>query len=188
MIKIENKLYLLENFIQNLNIALNAIAKVFRNNNIDFCFIGGCAVIAHNYIRTSDDIDILISVKDMDLFFKLFQENFFYKNPSNESMYLWSNPPYAFDVFYSGLRILNSGIRLEEPRNITEIINGIPFLSLYKLIEYKIATDRYKDFGDVEQLILVNNLSINFGDKFIQSIRESYIKIWYHVQALRKRN
>ncbi len=59
----------------------------------------------------------------------------------------------------------------------------MPIIPLSKLIEYKLICglydyDRLCDFGDVQKLIKLNNLTKNFSILFRDDIKEKYLEIW----------
>ena len=37
---------------------------------------------------------------------------------------------------------------------------------------------RLKDFGDIQQLIHINKLPLNFADEFRDDIKNKYIELW----------
>jgi hypothetical protein len=84
-----------------------------------------------------------------------------------------------------------NGLEFSEPKKISETVNGLPILSLEKLIEYKISSgiygDRLKDLGDVQELIKANKLPLDFGDNFRKDLREKYSEIWYAEQKREKK-
>ena len=77
-----------------------------------------------------------------------------------------------------------NGLKYLEPNKITDTVQGIPFIKLNKLIEYKLSSGMYnksgrlKDFAHIQELIKTNNLPKNFADKFRDDLKEKYIEIW----------
>ena len=59
---------------------------------------------------------------------------------------------------------------------MTETIGDLPFLDLPTLIQLKLAARRYRDFGDVVELIRFNNLDEAFAGRLHDSIRADYLE------------
>ena len=65
-------------------------------------------------------------------------------------------------------------IAYPDPEDVSETIDKIRVLNLEALIQLKLAARRYKDFGDVVELIRSNNLDESFAEGLHASIRGDY--------------
>lgn len=176
------KSYFMETHLNELNQAMRNITALLKKNKINFCFIGGATLKEYDYIRMTDDIDILISKKDKSKFKKL--ENEYYISPQgNLGPYEWIRPQIDLDVMYSGNFAGDKrGIPYKEPNEISHLSGSLPILDLEYLIQYKLSAgiydNRLNDFGDIQKLIKINNLPFDYADNFREDLKNKYIEIW----------
>ena len=180
--------YLMEMNYKYLPVVINEITKLFKEKNINFCFIGGIVLPQYGYGRTTDDIDILISKNDKDKFYNLVG---IYLKPAfqgAEKMFFWNEPKIKIEIIFSGEKAgSEKGIEYIKPKQIKSIKRGIPYLSLEKLIEYKLASGLYgqirlKDFSDIQELIQSNNLPLSYTHNFRKDLTNKYKEIWYQTK------
>lgn len=174
--------FFMESYIKDLEKALASLTIILKNNNISFTVIGASA---RNYYskstRTTDDIDILVDIKD-----KTKMESLpigFIRDISQGRARVFSlhNPKTKIEVLYSGEQAGNKqGIVYEDPHLISNAINNIPFITLKDLIRYKLSSgfygNRYKDYGDIQDLIRDNSLPKNYGE--INNFREDLLLLY----------
>jgi len=171
----------METFISELKSNMQIISNILEKNNIDFCFVGGATLIGYNYRRTTDDIDILVSKMNKNELMSLKGRCFKPAFQGAKRKFIWNNPQIKIDILFSGDE--KKSLVFEEPKEISVIFNGVPVISLEKLIEHKLASgtfssDRYKDLADVQELIRINKLHKNYGSNFREDLEQVYIKIW----------
>ena len=78
---------------------------------------------------------------------------------------------------------MTKGIEYKEPHEIDKIKNTIPKLTLENMIQYKLCSGLYgkgrmKDFGDVQELIVINDLPKDYADSFRKDLKNKYVEIW----------
>lgn len=168
----------IESFIRDVEEAKIAIRKLLTDNNISFVFIGATARNEYASPRTTEDIDLLISKNDKEKLKKL--PIGLIRNISNYRVFSLHNPKTKVEVIFSGEKAGSSkGIEYKDP---SELDNGNNTLTLKSLIMYKLSSgkygNRYKDFGDIQDLITQNKLPIDYADSFRQDLKEVYRQIW----------
>src|SRR5439155_12978525 len=88
-------------------------------------------------------------------------------------------PGATFDVLLTGL-FPGSGepgpIAFPDPATVGETIDSIRVVNLATLVELKLAAGRFRDFGDVVELIRSNDLDETFADRLHPSVRGDYIE------------
>ena len=175
----------MESFVNNQEETMKTIAKVLKQNQIEFCFIGGAVLPEYGYNRVTEDIDILVSKKDKDKFLTLAGTYLKRKFKDAQKSFYWNNPKTQIDVIYSGDRAgdMTKGIEYKEPHEIDKIKNTIPKLTLENMIQYKLCSGLYgkgrmKDFGDVQELIVINDLPKDYADSFRKDLKNKYVEIW----------
>jgi hypothetical protein len=175
----------MESYLQDIESALYRISSLLHDNDINFTIIGGVANnIYSNNPRTTEDIDILVSDKDRDKM-KNLPIGFIRDRTGNGRSFNFHGPKAQIDVVYSGEKAgSNRGIDYLEPNEITIFHNSIPFIDLEDLVQVKLSAgeygNRFKDFGDVQELIKSNNLDRLYArnNNFRDDLILIYEQIW----------
>jgi hypothetical protein len=149
--------------------------------NIPHAVIGGVAVCLHGYQRNTVDLDLLVRKQDTPLI----------KQTLTVAGYAWNEQQIEF-TSPGGIPIQfqlagdragkGSEVLLPDPAAVktTRTMDGLPVLTLARLIESKIACGQgnlrrtHKDFADVVELIAINKLSTSFARYLHKSIRATY--------------
>ena len=177
----------MESFVKDLEKSLKAITKLLKDNDINFTFIGGAARNQYKYLKTTEDVDLLIDVNDKQKVLDL-PIGFIRKLNNRGKKFKLHEPETDIDVIYSGEMAgsKESNIPYENPKKITAVIRGMPFISLKQLIRYKLASGiyghlRFKDFDDIIELIKQNKLPLDYADKFEEVLKNKYIELWHEL-------
>lgn len=138
---------------------LNLIS-LFNEENVEYVVLGGHAVIAHGYLRTTGDIDIFVRPSDDNadrLLRALYRYGF--KNDEFEHGDFTKVPNYlSFNRYneWVDLMTFTLGVTFEEcyTNRIVLMIEDIPtnMISLPDLIRNKQAIGRPQDIQDLENL------------------------------------
>ncbi len=167
---------------KHLNNAMSQITNLLKRKDINFVFIGGAILGKYGYNRMTEDVDILVSLKDKNKLMKL-SPGFFKFNDSGRKGRFHKTKTLV-DVLYSGDNVgENSKIILPEPDKVSVIVDGVPVLSLQSLIEFKLgarlfAKNRLRDDGDIQALIISNDLDREFMSHLRKDLKEKYQQIW----------
>lgn len=149
--------------------------------NIPHAVVGGVAVCLHGYQRNTVDLDLLVRKEDAAAIRKTLADAGFTWNAKHVEFRSPTGVPVQFllsgDKAGKGSEVLlpNPG----EGRAI-KMVEGLPVLTLARLIESKIACAEgdlrraYKDLADVVELIAVNRLSSSFARYLHKSLRPTY--------------
>jgi hypothetical protein len=149
--------------------------------NIPHALIGGIAVCLHGYQRNTIDVDLLIGKNDSDATRQTLGQAGYVWHP--ESREFRSEFGVAIQVLLAGDRAgSGSEVLLPDPadRKSTTEIDGLPVLTLARLIESKIACGEgnprrtHKDFADVVELIVHNRLDTSFAKFLHRALRPAY--------------
>jgi len=169
-----------------LNNALARLVADLKEHEIDYLVIGAIALMAYGYPRFTEDIDLILDSNGLDRF-------------HNELVGLEYSP--AFQGARKRLRSTRDGTPIEiiaageypgdgkpkpvsfpNPSETSVEIDGVKFPTLEKLVELKLASgmtapDRLKDLADVQELIKIRGLSIDFAEKLDPYVREKYLEL-----------
>jgi hypothetical protein len=170
---------------------LEKITRRLKELNIPYAVAGGMALFFHGVRRFTEDVDILIRREDLpEIHHRL------------EGL--------GYIPVFSGsknLRDAESGVRIEflvsgdypgdgkpkpvsfpDPVSVSIEKDGILWLSLPALIELKLASGmtnpaRLKDLADVQELIRILNLPVDFGEQLNPYVRDKFAELWRVVRA-----
>jgi hypothetical protein len=170
---------------------LRAITTKLNELKIPYAVVGGMALIAHGYRRTTEDVDVLVTPEN----------NRHIREKLDGLGYI---PPFTGS---RNLRDTQTGVRIEflitgefpgdgkpkpvafpDPANVNTEIDGIRYLKLETLIELKLASgltnpNRLKDLADVQELIRVLKLPRSLGDTLNPFVQAKYYEFWQGLQT-----
>lgn len=185
-----NSVYM-ESFKDELNKAIQSLSSILKSKGISFSVIGGAARNKYGYEKITDDIDIVVSKSDKS---KLKDISIGYMRDISSGrlkVFTLHEPKAKVEVIFSD-EISGDGIhglKYEEPNKISKNINGIPYITLKNLIMYKLSSgmygNRYKDFDDIQQLILINKLKRDYADSFREDLREKYVQLFDEIKNIK---
>ncbi len=175
--------------------ALRKIGKRLSDLGIPYAVAGGIALFRHGYRRFTEDLDIVVAKKDLKQIHKELEGR----------GYL---PPFTRS---KNLRDTELGIKIEflvtgeypgdgkpkpvsfpDPGAVKFEHDGICFVNLPTLVEMKLAsgmtgTERHKDLVDVEELIKVLGLKVDFAEQLNSYVREKFQELWKTTRPPTKR-
>jgi hypothetical protein len=170
---------------------LPIIAETLKKHGIEFVIIGGIAGRAHQLYRVTEDLDILIDIKDKQKFLDELVDKGYHtfkpKYQGSKIQYKWiADDKINVDFLFSDINYesKNGSLTYEKPKFMSQTIGDIPYLSLNKFIEYKLLTwknaNRGKDLADVQELIRYWKLDREYAEKnhFNEKSKELYEEVW----------
>jgi hypothetical protein len=153
--------------------------KRLEKAGISYAVMGGMAVNAHRYQRTTGDVDILLSPEGFAEFRRRFVPKVYDNLAGRPRRFKDKTSGIQIDILVTG-SFPGSGkpgpIAFPDPALVRESIEGIQFVDLATLVQLKLAAKRYRDFGDVVELIRFNYLDEGFAERLLPSVRGYYIE------------
>jgi hypothetical protein len=150
-----------------------------RRARIRYAIVGGLAVNAHSYKRTTADVDFLLNRRGFERFCEQLVGKFYDRVPGRTRRFVDRKSGVNIDILVTGL-YPGTGkpgpIAFPDPADVSETIAGAEVLNLVTLVQLKLAARRHRDFGDVVELIRHNQLDDSFGDKLHSSVRDDFIE------------
>ncbi len=167
------------------------IARRLGELEIPYAVLGGMALVAHGYDRTTIDVDVLLTAEGL-------------KKAHDSLQGLGYVPPFAGS---KNLRDTQTGVRVEfvvtgqypgdgkpkpvsfpDPANVAVEIDGIRYVRLPTLIELKLASGmtqpgRRRDLADVQEMIRSLSLNEAFADSLNPYVRETYLTLLNELRA-----
>lgn len=158
---------------------MRRLVRRLQRAGIAHAIVGGMAVFAHGYERTTKDVDILLT----DSGFAQFREKFVPRNyqqvEGRSRRFLDRKNSQLFDILVTGM-FPGSGtpgpVAYPDPEAVRERIKNIFYVDLKTLIQLKLAARRYQDFADVVHLIDAHDLDESFVNKLHSSLRQDFIE------------
>lgn len=175
--------------------SLRAITKQLDDLGIPYAVVGGMGVFAHGLRRFTEDIDILVTRESLRRIHHELDGRG-YVRPFEKS---------------KNLRDATTGVKIEFllagdypgdgkpkpvafplPEEISEQIDGIKYGQLRTLIELKLASgmtnsDRKKDLADVQELIKLASLPLDYSSRLHEFVRLKYEELWRDAHGIKKR-
>ena len=157
---------------------MRRIVKRLEKAEIAYAVVGGMAVYAHQYRRTTDDLDILLTRQGFEEFRRLFVPKNYVPHAKLPRRFTDRMNDVTVDILVTGF-FPGSGkpgpISYPDPSAASETIKRIHVVDLVTLIQMKLAARRYQDFADVVNLIRFNDLDESFAEKLHPSVRRDFL-------------
>jgi hypothetical protein len=158
---------------------MRRLAKRLEKANIAYVVVGGMAVFAHHYRRTTKDVDFLVNHDGFAEFQRLFVPKSYGVVPKRSRRFIDQANKVAVDFLVTG-HFPGSGkpgpISYPDPVDVRQTIEKIQVVNLPNLVQLKLAARRYQDFADVVNLIRFNQLDESYLEKLHASVRGDFIE------------
>jgi hypothetical protein len=159
--------------------SMRRLANRLAKADIVYAIMGGMAVNAHKYQRTTRDVDVLLTPQGFEEFCRRFVPKSYARVPGRARRFIDQANEIFLDVLITGRypgRGIPGPIAFPDPAEVAETIEKFDFVDLLTLVQLKLAARRHRDFGDVVELIRFNNLDESFAEGLHPSIRRDYIE------------
>jgi hypothetical protein len=159
--------------------SLRRLVKRLEKTGISYAVMGGMAVNAHKYQRTTGDVNVLLTPEGFSEFQKRFVGKQYARKEGHSRRLVDRINNIQVDCLLTGL-FPGSGkpgpIAFPDPSEVAVEIEKIRVINLVALIQFKLAARRHRDFGDVVELIRFNALDEKFADQLHPSVRLEYLE------------
>jgi hypothetical protein len=154
-------------------------AKLLDKAGIAYAILGGMALNAHKYVRTTGDVDFLLTEEGLQAFREKLLGKHFEQVEGRPRRFTDCLNGVTIDVLVAG-RFPGSGkpgpIPFPDPEEVTEVIDNHNVVNLPTLVQLKLVACRYKDFGDVVELIRCNELDESFLNDLHPAVHKDFIE------------
>lgn len=171
-----------------VNKTLKRISAKLDELGVPYAVAGGMAMIAHGYVRFTDDVDILITRADLTQVHAAVDGRGWIRPFSTSKNLRDSTTGVKIEFLLTG-DFPGDGkpkpVSFPQPAHVAVEIDGIKYLNIATLINLKLAsfmtgTDRAKDLGDVQELMK----ALRLGREFAVSI-DPYVRPLYEDLCVR---
>lgn len=169
-----------------LNDALKRLTADLENNQIDYVVIEAVALNQHGYRRFTEDIDLLLTKDGLEKFSeKLVGLGYRPAFSGSTKKFRTTEENVPVEIITAGEFPgdgLPKPVKFPDPKEASVEIDGVKTISLEKLIELKLtsgisAPDRLKDLADVQELIKIKGLDVDFAGKLNEFVREKFLEL-----------
>ena len=166
---------------------LERLAHRLDEEEIPYAVVGAMALNLHQYERMTRDIDVLMTGAGVEQFIKRCV------GLGYGQAFPGARKSFRDTVSQTTIEVLITGeypgdgkpkpVAFPDPATASVNIGGIRVITLEKLIELKLASGlsaphRLRDLADVQDLIVAQNLPIEFAEKLDESVRAEYRRLW----------
>lgn len=157
------------------------LKQVLDAAGIPHIFMGATAVNAHGHRRATEDIDVCMRAEDLERFRRELVGDAYQPVTGRPRRFYDVSTDVTVDVLVTGEIAGNSrkqtAVLFPDPSE-AQIVAEAPVPSLARLIELKLVTWRYKDWGDVVELIRARNLDEAFAQQLHPVARPAYLQCY----------
>ncbi|MCH7814384.1 MAG: hypothetical protein IID40_10240, partial [Planctomycetes bacterium] len=156
---------------------LHALEHRLSDAEIDYVIIGGMALAAHDYTRQTVEVDVVLIAAGFERFKSRYVGSAYRRAGRLPRRFVDATSDVGVDVLISGQlagnKQRNKTIRFPDPVD-AETHRDLRTVSLARLIELKLVTWRFKDWGDVVELIRANALTEAFSEQLDPTVASAY--------------
>jgi len=160
---------------------LRDLEQRLEEASIPYVIIGGLALNAYGYPRQTVDVDVVLRKADHERFLAAHLGSAYRKGTGPSRRLVDMRREVNVDVLISGelagRRSKNPVVRFPDPDEAV-VQAELRTVTLPRLIELKLVTWRYKDWGDVVELIRRHQLAEQFADQVHPIVRSAYLQCW----------
>lgn len=129
---------------------LTRITKLFDDEKIEYCLIGGLAMMLHNGRANTVDIDFYVLVNDLKSIRKIFEENKYRTRNAGEYQIKAFVDNVQIDILYADHYIGADVVKRSVPKKLGDSV--VQVATPEDLIILKTLADRTVDRRDIEEL------------------------------------
>ncbi len=158
---------------------LRGIHALLSEAGIPHIFMGAAALDAHGYERMTQDVDLCMRSDDFDRLRRDYVGVRYQPVAGRRRRFYDPQTQVTLDVLIAGQIAGDSrrqhSIKFPDPSEAV-LIDDVPMPTLPRLIELKLVAWRYKDLGDVVELIRIHNLGEAFSSQLDATVRSAYLQ------------
>jgi|SRR2546428_13869 len=164
-----------------------------HEEGIDYAIIGGMALVAHGFVRFTNDVDVLITREGWDRIHERLVGRG-YRPAFQGARKTLRDTQTGIDIeFITAGEFPGDGlpkaVKFPMPDVASVERDGRRVIALPKLIELKLASGlsaehrRLRDLADVQDLIIALKLPREIGEQIDPSVRDEFYRMWDAAQS-----
>lgn len=165
--------------------SLRQIAERLERLHVSYAVVGGMALVAHGYRRTTEDVNVLVTPEGLRTIHESLIEPDYRPVSDNSDDLRDTKTGVRIEFVISG-QYPGDGkpkpVALPDPLAGAVEIDGVRYANLPTLIQLKLASGmsspgRLRDLADVQELIRVLNLPDTFADNLHPYVRDKFAEL-----------
>lgn len=170
--------------------AIEKLARLLDEASIPYAIVGAMALIEYGYVRSTDDVDILLTPEGLERFKSLWLGRGYLEKVAGRRGLRDTENNVGIDVILTG-EYPGDGkpkpVRFPDPSTAGRG-DRVRFIPIETLIELKLASGisaphRLRDLADVLELIRAVGLPADFADRLDESVRPKFVELWQAAQT-----
>ena len=134
-----------------VDVALGQVRKLLEDAGVAFRIVGGVAVVHHGYLRTTEDVDVLVAADARPRIDAQLVKHGFERTSTNRLRHIASSV--RVDILVAG-EALPRGVGVyPSPETLGASARDPQVVDLRGLLELKLAARRHRDLADVVELL-----------------------------------
>jgi hypothetical protein len=165
-------------------VAYPAFLRLLANLNragIAYVVVGSLATAVHGHGGVAPTIELCVRRGNLDRFRRRFVGHEYQIVEGLSRRFYDPQTQITIDLLVSGELAGHTGknkeIRFPDPAEALDV-HGVRTISLERLVALKLVTWRYKDWGDVVELIRRNRLNETFAERLPETVRSAYLQCY----------
>jgi len=156
------------------------LLRSLRAAAIEYVFVGAVAMRAYGCAGEAGRVEVCVRPDDVERFRGEFAHHVFEPLPGQSLRYYW--PPTQIEIeLLIADEIVGDPLRQQEivypDPSEAEYVEGVPVVSLSRLIELKLAARDPRDNEDVVRLIAANNLDRLYAERLNALLRHAFTQL-----------
>jgi hypothetical protein len=165
---------------------LHEIARRLDALHIPYAIVGGMALVAHGYARTTVDVDLLVTGDGLQTAHQALDGLGYTRLFAGSKSLRDTQTGVCVEFLVTG-QYPGDGrpkpVSFPDPAAASVEIDGLRFVNLPTLIELKLAAGmthpgRLRDLADVQELIRALRLPADFGEQLNPYVRHKFAELW----------
>ena len=162
---------------------LGRISDVLKILRIPHAFIGGLALNAHGYRRTTDDVDLIVTSEGLEVL-ESHVEGLELAPATRRARLRDIQTGVKIDFYLSGTLAspCEANVHFPDPSESYVLLENRHYVLLPTLVELKpcagVDPGRLKHRGDVQELIRELTLPADFAEQLNPNLRAKYAELW----------
>jgi hypothetical protein len=169
--------------------ALRKVTRALEELEIPYAVVGGMALFSYGLRRFTEDVNILVTAEGLEALHRHL-EGLGYLPLFTGSKHLRDSANGVRIEFLVSGRYPGDGtpkpVTFPEPEASSTEVEGMRLLQLPRLIELKLASGmspgRRRDLGDVQELIRLLSLPVDYAEQLNRYVRDLYKELWIELQ------
>lgn len=175
--------------------ALRKICKHLNEMGIPYAIAGGMALFLHGFRRFTEDVDILVTKDDLKKIHQSLSGRGYLPVFERSKNLRDTEQKVRIEFLVTG-QYPGDGkkkpVAFPNPADVAEVQGDLHIINLPTLVGLKLASgmtgaDRMKDLADVQELIKILSLPLEFGEKLHPYVQDKYRELWRSTQPTGKR-